>query len=97
MSDSEDQTAPDKAERRAAQVDRARKKYRERIKETHARIYRRGRTVGVMSEGGRRYRLATLGLAEAYTEAEARFDLFESRMSLLTRGRPRERNHERDL
>ena len=46
-------------------------------------LYQRGRSVGVQTEGGRRYRFRTLGLAEAYTEAVARFELVESRMGAL--------------
>jgi len=50
-------------------------------------IYQRGRSVGVVTEGGRRYRLTTLGLGEAYTVAAARFELTESRLMTLQRGR----------
>lgn len=50
-------------------------------------LYQRGRSVGVVTEGGRRYRLSTLGLAEAYTEAMARIELAESRFAALKRGR----------
>lgn len=50
-------------------------------------LYRRGRSVGVVTEGGRRYRLATLGLGlgEAYAEAMARVELVESRVTSLKR------------
>ncbi|WP_459863956.1 hypothetical protein, partial [Endothiovibrio diazotrophicus] len=61
-------------------------------------LYQRGRSVGVRTAGGRRYRFATLGLAEAYTEAAARFELAESRVASLRRGRvrsERERGWER--
>lgn len=50
-------------------------------------LYQRGRSVGIMTEGGRRYRLTTLGLGETYTDAAARFELAESRMASLQRGR----------
>ena len=85
----------------AAEIEAAMKKAKDRedltatLASLGLTLYRRGRTVGVVSEGGRRHRLATLGLAEAYTEAEARFDLFESRMAMLERGHSREREHER--
>ena len=46
-------------------------------------LYQRGRSVGVQTTGGRRYRLSTLGLAEDYTEAVTRFELYESRMTEL--------------
>ncbi|MCF8491717.1 MAG: relaxase/mobilization nuclease domain-containing protein [Rhodospirillum sp.] len=52
-------------------------------------LYERGRSVGVVTESGRRYRLATLGLLEPYTEAHTRFDLVNSRMVSLQRGRVR--------
>ncbi|WP_413207870.1 relaxase/mobilization nuclease domain-containing protein [Rhodospirillum sp. A1_3_36] len=52
-------------------------------------LYQRGRTVGVLTEGGRRYRLATLGLSEPYAETLTRFDLVDSRMASLQRGRVR--------
>ncbi len=48
-------------------------------------LYQRGRSVGVQTGGGRRYRLTTLGLAEQYTEAATRFDLAESRLASLHR------------
>jgi len=50
-------------------------------------LYQRGRSVGVTTEGRRRYRLTTLGLGDAYTDAVTRFDLAESRMASLQRGR----------
>lgn len=50
-------------------------------------LYPRGRSVGVMTENGKRYRLGTLGLGEPYTEAEARFELVESRMASLQKWR----------
>ena len=60
-------------------------------------LYQRGRSVGVITEGGRRYRLTTLGLGEAYTDAAARFELAESRMASLRRGRSgRTPEHERE-
>jgi hypothetical protein len=58
-------------------------------------LYQRGRSVGVVTEGGRRYRLTTLGLGEAYTDAATRFDLTESRMASLQRRRS-VRSPERD-
>lgn len=60
-------------------------------------LYQRGRSVGVVTDGGRRYRLTTLGLSEAYTDAAARFELAESRMASLQRGRSgRTPDHERE-
>ena len=59
------------------------------LAEQNLELYQRGRGVGVQTAGGRRYRFATLGLAEAYTEAAARFELTESRMASLSRGRVR--------
>ena len=53
-------------------------------------LYQRGRSVGVQTSGGRRYRLSTLGLAEEYTEAATRFDLAESRLMTLQRNRARQ-------
>jgi len=50
-------------------------------------LYQRGRSVGVQTEGGRKYRLNTLGLVEDYTEAVTRFELFESRLASLEKGR----------
>jgi len=50
-------------------------------------LYQRGRSVGVQTEGRRKYRLSTLGLAEAYTEAVTRFELVESRMAALQQKR----------
>lgn len=59
-------------------------------------LYRRGRSVGVVTKGGRRYRLDTLGLLEPYTEALTRFDLVESRLASLRRGRSKpDRERER--
>ncbi len=46
-------------------------------------LYQRGRSIGVKTSGERRYRLSTLGLAEDYTEAVTRFELYESRMTEL--------------
>ncbi len=51
-------------------------------------LYRRGRSVGVVTERGRRYRLATLGLSEVYTEAMIRIELVESRFQSLRRRFP---------
>ena len=48
-----------------------------------------------MTQGGRRYRFATLGLQEAYTEAVTRFDLAESRLAKLKRGRNKKPERER--
>lgn len=53
-------------------------------------LYQRGRSIGVQTAGGRRYRLTTLGLAEEYTEAATRFDLAESRLATLQRSRARQ-------
>jgi len=50
-------------------------------------LYQRGRSIGVQTAGGRRYRLTTLGLGEAYTDAATHFDLAESRMASLQRSR----------
>lgn len=52
-------------------------------------LYQRGRSVGIQTEGRRRYRLSTLGLAEDYTDAVTRFELAESRMESLKQGRAR--------
>jgi len=61
-------------------------------------LYQRGQSVGIMTEGGRRYRLTTLGLGEAYTDAVARFELAESRMASLQRARRgRTTEHEREI
>lgn len=58
-------------------------------------LYRRGRSVGVQTAEGRRHRLATLGLAEAYGDAVARFELMESRLASLRALRgPRQRERE---
>jgi len=60
-------------------------------------LYQRGRSIGVQTPGGRRYRLTTLGLAEAYTDAATRFELVESRLATLQQGRPqRTPEHERE-
>jgi len=53
-------------------------------------LYQRGRSVGIMTEGGRRYRLTTLGLGDAYIDAAARFELAESRMASLATRRGRD-------
>lgn len=61
-------------------------------------LYQRGRSVGVITEGGRRYRFGTLGLAEAYAEAMARVELVESRLTTLLRKRPKRMpEHEREI
>ena len=57
-------------------------------------LYRRGKSVGVQTEGGRRYRLTTLGIARNYAEATARWDLAESRLAELSRGKQQMRERE---
>ncbi len=60
-------------------------------------LYQRGRSVGVRTEGGRRYRLSTLGLADEYAQAMVRIELAESRLASLQRGRVgRSREHDRE-
>lgn len=60
-------------------------------------LYQRGRSIGVQTEGRRRYRLTTLGLGEAYTDAATRFELAESRYNILRRNRSTHSpSHERD-
>lgn len=59
-------------------------------------LYQRGRTVGIQTKGGRKYRLSSLGLASDFAEAMARIELVESRMAQLNRG-GRSRDLEREL
>ncbi len=53
-------------------------------------LYQRRRSAGVQTAGGRKYRMSTLGLGENYTEAVTRFDLAESRMAMVKKGRGRD-------
>lgn len=46
-------------------------------------LYARGRSVGVQTDGGRRYRLATLGLMPFYLQMQASHDLLAARMQEL--------------
>lgn len=57
------------------------------LKKLNLTLYQRGRTVGIRTKGGRKYRLSSLGLATDYAEAMARIELVESRMAQLNRGR----------
>jgi len=52
-------------------------------------LYQRGRSIGVQTEGGRRYRLRTLDLTQDYTDAVTRFELAESRLASLKQNRSR--------
>jgi len=65
---------------------KSRKTLNTAIKDLDLKLYQRGRSVGVQTDGGRKYRLATLGLTEAYTEAVTRFELIESRLADLEKG-----------
>ena len=60
-------------------------------------LYQRGRSAGVKTTGGRRYRFSTLGLGYLYAEMMARFELAESRLKTLNRARSqREAEQERE-
>ena len=65
---------------------RNRKQLKTQLAQLNLTLYQRGRSVGVMTSGGRRYRLKGLGLTEVYTKAETRFELIESRLAMLERG-----------
>ena len=57
-------------------------------------LYQRSRSVGVQTQGGRKYRLSTLGLTSDYAEAMARIELVESRISEFNKGMP---SHSRSI
>lgn len=46
-------------------------------------LYERGKTAGIVAPGGRRYRLSTLGLADAFTEACDRWKVATGRLQEL--------------
>ncbi len=48
-------------------------------------LYTRGKSVGVQTKGGRRYRFATLGLGRLYAERASEFDLIATRTAMLSR------------
>ena len=60
-------------------------------------LYQRGRSVGVMTANGRRWRLASLGLATSFAEAQLRFELLESRLHVLQKGRGHRHRHPPEL
>lgn len=51
----------------------------------NVKLYTRGKSAGIETQGGRRYRFSTLGLAQDYTDTMSRCDLHASKLAELSR------------